>query len=341
MYSVKMSYKAVVLVVPTCVLLFVGAWYFYHYVEEAYVQDSGGSNNYARQTPSRSSVKLKMDLVIVPYFVYDASDEVLLKREKEYMTALQRNLNHDSVRRIHVLTTSTEEITKRIQKFELSNQSKLLTFEVKSTKLMRDVFEYISQNLIGIDVMFLNGDIYLGSGFDRIDPVVMRENKIMYALSRQVKQEERCGFETGRCFKWFYTGSHDAFLFHVTEPLPDAALKDLEFFIPAKGMENIIIWTFRTKLNYCVLNPCSILQIFHLHCTNLRSQDYRERPRVDSAESHGLSPVTQQLVCESSQQARSPRIRIRTIYSLHLVCLIIAICGFTLLIGRVTIKIAQ
>ena len=53
---------------------------------------------------------LKMDLVISPHFDYDASNKGLHEREKEYMTALQRNLNHDFVRRIHVLTLSAEEV---------------------------------------------------------------------------------------------------------------------------------------------------------------------------------------------------------------------------------------
>ena len=43
--------------------------------------------------------------------------------------------------------------------------------ERKSVNLTRDIYKYISENLVGVDVMFLNGDIYLGGGFDQVDPV--------------------------------------------------------------------------------------------------------------------------------------------------------------------------
>ena len=99
---------------------------------------------------------------------------------------------------------------------------------------------------------------------------MIRENKTMYALTRQVKKEEACG-EKDKCVEIDYIGSHDAFLFHLTEPIPESALKDLEFTNSSWGMENIVIWIFKTKLKYCVLNPCSVLEVFHLHCSNLQS----------------------------------------------------------------------
>ena len=244
-------------------------------------------------------MKLKMDLVISPHFDYNASDEALRQREKEYMTALQRNLNHDFVRRIHVLTTNAKEVTQRLEKYKLSNQSKLLNIELKRIELTRDVFEYISQNLVGTDVMFLNGDVYLGNGFQCVDPAVMRENKIMYALTRRIRKEETCEIKDF-CTEMDYIGSHDAFLFHLTEPFPHSTLEHLEFLHPSLGMDNMIIWMFETKLKYCVLNPCTILEVFHLHCSALRN--YHPIKRVVDYDT-GKSPFTNELVCKSSQQA--------------------------------------
>ena len=45
---------------------------------------------------------------------------------------------------------------------------------------MKDAFQYISNNLLNEAVMFVNGDIYLGKGFDRINVMQMSEQKIMY-----------------------------------------------------------------------------------------------------------------------------------------------------------------
>ena len=167
-----------------------------------------------------------MDLVIIPYFVHaTASEKALRDREKEYMTALQRNLNHNFVRRIHLLTTNAKEAAQRLERFKLSNQSKLLTIEVTGIEHTRYAFDYISQNLVGKDVMFVNADNYLGSGFDRVDPAVMCENKIMYALTRRANKEETPCEKKDFCVDQRYAGSHDAFLFHLAEPIPESALK--------------------------------------------------------------------------------------------------------------------
>ena len=243
-----------------------------------------------------SQKTLKMDLVIVPYFSY-FSDDKLFEREKEYLTVLQRNLKHDLVRCIHVLTTNAEETWQHFKKADLPKNNKLLISEVKSVEMVRDAFEYISQNLVGRDVMFVNADIWLGSGFDRIDPQVMRKQRIMYTLTRHVTEEERCG-GTNMCTEDRYIGSHDSFLFHLTEALPKSVLKHLNFRLPSWGMENVLIWLFQNDLKYCTLNPCSILETFHLHCSGLRNHE--QRPRVDKGIS-GRSPFTKSLVCQPSR----------------------------------------
>ena len=127
---------------------------------------------------------LNMELVTILHLVYDnATDKIIREREKEYVTALQSNLNHDHVKRIHVLSTKAHELEERLRNhYQLSNRSKLLIVERNSTNRTRDIiilYDYISENLIGVDVMHLNGDIYLGGGFDRVDPVVMRKNKFV------------------------------------------------------------------------------------------------------------------------------------------------------------------
>ena len=247
-----------------------------------------------------SQKTLKMDLVLVPYFtaISNVSDDVLSEREKEYVTVLQRNLRHDLVRCIHVLTTNTAEMRQHFKKFDLPKNNKLLISEVKNIEMVRDAFEYISQNLVGRDVMFVNADIWLGNGFDRIDPQVMRIQRIMYTLTRQVTDEERCG-SINMCTEDKYAGSHDSFLFHVTEALPERALKHLNYRISSTGMENVLVWVFQKQLNYCTLNPCSILETFHFHCSEIHN--HRHWPRVNNERNKGLSPFTKNLVCLPSR----------------------------------------
>ena len=116
----------------------------------------------------------------------------------------------------------------------------------------------------------------------------------MYTLTRQVKGEEKCG-EVDKCREMEYEGSHDTFLFHLTEPIPDSALQHLNFKYPYWGVENVVMWMFQHKLGYCLLNPCTILETFHLHCTNLRNPN---RKRVNKKKNTGLAPFTDSLVCQ-------------------------------------------
>ena len=241
-------------------------------------------------------VDLSINLVVVPYPKYNASDEAIIERKREYLTALQRNLNHEFVSHVHVLTTNALQHDEMLQHFNLlTNQSKLIVSELKSIDTMRDSFDYISKNLVDKDVVFANADIYLGGGFNRVDATVLSNRNIMYALTRRIAQEEKekCG-ETDLCVEHDYVGSHDTFLFHLTEPLPEKALKHLEIKLPSPGMENVLMWVFQHQLNYCTLNPCTILETFHLHCSKLRNKMGK---RVNHANYSGLAPFTKKLVC--------------------------------------------
>ena len=241
---------------------------------------------------SRRNHSLAIHMVVVPHFVYEnSSQHDLLLRQEEYRTSLQRNLNHEFVSRVHVLTTSAKDIMEHLQR--LANHTKLVVAEVSSTELMRDPWEYISQKLVGKDVMFANADIYLGDGFELVDPFLMAQQKIMYSLTRQVADRDRCPGVSNFCLDEVFQGSHDSFLCHLTEPLPDEALTEMEFKLPSYGMENVVLWIFQEMLHFCTLNPCSILETFHLHCSRFKGSDYK---RVNGVHS-GVAAITNNLLC--------------------------------------------
>ena len=285
-------------VLVTCSLFVIGAFWIHsnHYIETRNVNNVlDRIDRFTEADVYETRKSLNMELVTILHLVYDkATNKIIREREKEYVTVLQSNLNHDHVKRIHVLSTKARELEKRLgNNYQLSNWSKLLIVQRNSTNRTRDIYDYISEKLIGVDVMHLNGDIYLGRGFDQVDPVVMRKNKIMYTLTRQVKGEENCSGED-YCHEKRYRGSHDTFLFHLTEPIPEADLQHLNFIPGSWGMENVIMWLFSTKLGYCLLNPCTILETFHFHCTNLRNSG---RKRVNNLWNTRYSRFTKDLVC--------------------------------------------
>ncbi len=241
--------------------------------------------------------KLAMNLVVLHFMAYthNAPEQRILDREQEYMTTLQINLNHSLVARVHILTTDSQATEKRLADFDLPNRNKILISEVKTADSMRDMFDYISKYLVGQDVMYMNGDIYLTDGFDLVDPQAMRQRHIIYALTRRGTQEAKCKMQDycGVDIK-HAIGSHDAFLFHLTEPMPEGALQDLNYPLGSWGSENVLLWVFQRKLRYCVLNPCSILKAYHLHCSNLRS---RGKIRVNVGGKSVSAGFTNKLVC--------------------------------------------
>ena len=264
---------------------------------EATDKQEGSSNIIKTADPTtpeseNRSLALAIHLVVIPYFIYGIKVRRLkaLERQEEYRTVLQRNLNHKFVSHVHVLTTSAKDIMEHFK--GLANHSKLVVVEVSSIEQMRDPWEYISQNLVGKDVMFANADIYLGDGFELVDPLLMAQQKTMYSLTRQVAANTTCPGDIDKCLKAGYIGSHDSFLFHLSEPLPDEALEELEFPLPSYGMENVILWIFQRMLKFCTLNPCSILQTIHFQCSDLHAP----KKRID-AKRTGLAPFTNNLFC--------------------------------------------
>lgn len=242
---------------------------------------------------------LSINMVIVPFLDYDAPEERILWRQREYKYVMRKNLVHPLVQCIHILTTN---YTSSVNLFkDLPNQRKLHVVEQSSIETTQIPFQYISDNLVGKDVMFANADIYLGEGFHHIDPQVMDQKKILYSLTRRVSPEERCNLDkryitdTDLCTEKSYTGSHDVFLFRLHEPLPESFLKDLNFVLASPGVENVLIWLFKRNLHYCVLNPCTILETFHYHCSNLRNTE--GKIRVNNHGKSGTSPFTTKLVC--------------------------------------------
>jgi len=143
--------------------------------------------------------------------------------------------------------------------------------------------------------MYANGDIYLGNGFEKVDAEVLSKRNILYAVTRQGKQEETCKMPDYCGGDYQYMGSHDVFLFHLKEALPEQALKMLEYMIWDLGTENVLIGVFQKLLHYCTLNPCKILETYHLHCSGAH---HGNRTRVNvNPKFNGLSPFTANLTC--------------------------------------------
>jgi hypothetical protein len=244
---------------------------------------------------------LAINMVTMPFLGYGAQENATLARQEEYKVSLRKNLAHPFVQHIHLLTTNSTDTQVRFMEF--TNNSKLVIYEVERLNNTRNVFEYVSRNLLGKDAMIVNADIYLAAGFDKIDAAVMDQQNIMYAISRHLAPERdvTCGKEKkdyrsrDMCQDYKFVGSHDAFLFRLHKPLTEEFLQHMDFPYPNPGMEGRMMWSFMNVLKYCVLNPCSILKIFHYHCSHLRSHLHRNH--LDRREHYTLRGPTGKLYC--------------------------------------------
>ena len=151
-----------------------------------------------------------------------------LQRVSEELFVLQKNLHHPLIAKVHILAEDADTLMDFLIENKI-NLQKIVVHNNKKVTTMRDIFQYISENLVNKTTIFANGDIYLGDGFDRVNTTLMRDERIIYvyALTRHHAPERNCSEEFS-CNKP-YVGSHDTFMIHLEEPIPHAFLKELEY----------------------------------------------------------------------------------------------------------------
>ena len=198
-------------------------------------------------------------------------------RVREEMYVLRKNLEHPLVTNMHVIAASKTLVEKTLRK-ENVNTNNIIIYDNGRPPTMKEVFQYVSDHLMNKIVVVSNGDIYLGSGFGRLNHAIMTEQRIMYTLTRRHAPESNCTEEDSEALcSLQYKGSHDTFVFILKEPIPSDVLDELDYQLGTLGSENRLMWAFETKLNYCLLNPCCVLETYHFHCSGVRTSDYRER----------------------------------------------------------------
>ena len=214
-------------------------------------------------------------------------------RAKEEIYAMRRNLQHPLVVSMHIIAANEKRMEEFLKKEEIQDQN-IIIYNNRRPPTMKEIFQYINDNFVNKTVIFSNGDIYIGSGFDKLNHTAMLEQRIMYALTRQHAPEGNCSESQAVCAAP-YIASHDTFVLHLSAPIPGNVLNELDYQLGSWGAENKLMWAFQTKLNFCVLNPCSILETYHYHCSNIR---YR-RTRINKNKKV-LCPPTLKLTCNQN-----------------------------------------
>ena len=255
-----------------------------------------------KDTSKNTSTELQINLVTFYHSItvftrvenhsVNSFEDKFLERVSEELFVLQNNLHHPLIAKVHILAEDADILMDFLIK-KKTNLQKIVVHNNGKVATMRDIFQYISENLVNKTSIFANGDIYLGDGFDRVNTTLMRDERIMYALTRHHAPERNCSEEFS-CNKP-YVGSHDTFMVHLTEPIPHAFLKELEYEMSFWGSENRLMWVFRDKMDFCVLNPCNIFKTFHYHCSGFRNN----RTRVNLKRKDALAAPTGNMTCST------------------------------------------
>ena len=221
------------------------------------------------------------------------TDQQLEARMVEILECLQRNLNNSKIANVHVLVFSEETIT-YLQSLELDNARKLIIYKNNNWPTMLDQLMYASKYLQGKTVIMCHQDNYIGEGWEKVNHTVLKRERLMYTLTRHPSPSKCKGtttsFHCGEAFR--YVGSHDAFVFYVNETIDRQKLVELDVTPNINGMENVLMWIFKTRLSYKILNPCKVLVVYHEHCLSIREIGRR---RINIGGKSALASFTNQL----------------------------------------------
>ena len=218
----------------------------------------------------------------------------LEERMAEITTTLQSNLKHPIIASAHIMVGEWESV-QFLRSLDLVNRGKILIQFVNETVTMNMQLLYAIRCLKGNIVSISHQDNMFGAGWNQLEPDILKERKIMYALTRHSAFNSSCkDAKRYTCDddSIGYVGSHDTFVFYVRNIAADQ-LKPLDSVTPnLNGMENVLMWLFRDVLGYTLVNPCKTLFIHHQHCVPKRE---KYRPRVNTKNTTAHSGFTDKL----------------------------------------------
>ena len=195
----------------------------------------------------------------------------LWQRQEEVEETLQRNLNHPLVTAVHLLVNQPL-AEQRLHELNLHNKQKVFLHRVKALPTYRDFFDYANDRLKNQIVIVMNMDIYIGEGFEKLNKTFLVKRNVSYALTRSGRLEQRCNMagKRGYC-ETGYIGSHDVYIFVLTQRLKESILSELDYEMHLYGGDNRLLWVLKNQMKKKLLNPCKYLRTYHNHCVDIHS----------------------------------------------------------------------
>ena len=221
------------------------------------------------------------------------TDQQLEARMAEVIACLQKNLNHNLIAFVHLLVFRDETVT-YLQSLDLRSSHKLIIHKMDETPTMLHELMYASKYLQGKVVVVSHQDNYIGEGWEKVNHNILKRERLMYALTRHIPPSKcPATLRAANCGEDYpYLGSHDTFVFYVNGSLARHKLVEIDVTPNMSGVENVLIWIFKERFKYRVLNPCKVLMVYHMHCIAIREMG---RERINVRGKNALVYFTDQL----------------------------------------------
>ena len=220
-------------------------------------------------------------------------------RQKELDDTLKANLNHSSIAAIHIMYTN-KGLLDHLDKLKLRHHRKLILKYFNKVPTISMFLTYIETSLQNEFVIVSNQDVEYGENWDQINLQKFKHQKLMYALTRNVKKKH---LQDAKCYAKHSTkcnpgsrdvGSYDLFAFYVQGKVPKAMIEEMDYTQAKWGMENVFVWYAQNKWGYHVMNPCKVLKVYHIDCHHISIKN-RNRQQTGHI---GTVPFTDKLYQE-------------------------------------------
>jgi hypothetical protein len=219
----------------------------------------------------------------------DTNRSRLWQRQEEIEETLQKNLNHTLVTTVHLLVNQPS-AEQRLSEQNFHNKHKIFVHRINALPKYRDFFDYVNDRLQNQLVVITNMDIYLGEGFEMINKTFLVKSNISYALTRHGRQEKRCNMGGKRGYCGSYFGSHDTYIFVLTQPLDESVLAEFDYNMHVMGSDNRMVWILKNRMKKKPLNPCKYLKTYHNHCVGIHGS---VRTRISMSQNIGKGAVVE------------------------------------------------
>ena len=103
-------------------------------------------------------------------------------RMQEIVQSVQKTLKHPEIGNVFIFYQDLQLLT-YLEKQNLDNQEKIV-FVPNMEDTMAILFRYANEHLEGHVVMVINADVYPDEGFEKLDYALLRQQRLMYCISR-------------------------------------------------------------------------------------------------------------------------------------------------------------